>query len=65
MIRIYEYSRQPHYWIVHDDEGYWLVPARTDGWSERSPFIGHVTNLREVKTLEGIVLGLPDQSSGG
>jgi len=61
-MRIYEYSSQPRYWIVHDDEGYWLVPARDGGWAEREPFIGHVIALREVSDCGGIDLGLP---SGG
>jgi glucose-6-phosphate 1-epimerase len=60
MIRIYEYTSQPRYWIVHDEHGYWLVPVRNDGWSERSPFIGHAVALREVTDLEGIDLGITD-----
>jgi glucose-6-phosphate 1-epimerase len=61
MRKIYEYMSQPPYWIVQDDDGYWLVPARSDGWSERSPFIGHVTNLREVSPLDAIARGLPPE----
>jgi glucose-6-phosphate 1-epimerase len=61
MATIYQYTHQPRYWVVHDDDGYWLVPARTDGWSERSPFVGHVVALRQITDLDGIDLGLPDQ----
>lgn len=57
MITLYEYTRQPHYWIAHDEDGYWLVPARDNGWHERTPFVGRVGTLREVKDLEGIDLG--------
>lgn len=59
MVKIYEFSRQPRFWIVCDDDGYWLVPARAGGWQEREPFVGHVTGLRELRDLEGIDLGLP------
>jgi glucose-6-phosphate 1-epimerase len=61
MITLYEYMQQPRFWIARDEDGYWLVPARDDGWSERSPFVGRVGNLRQVHDLEGIDLGLPDQ----
>ncbi|GGC62883.1 hypothetical protein [Undibacterium terreum] len=61
MTTIYEYSSQPRFWVVRDEDGYWLVPARNGGWEERSPFVGHATSLREVKDLEGIDLGLSTQ----
>lgn len=57
---IYEYTSQPRYWIVHDEDGYWLVPARNEGWSERTPFIGRVTSLRPVTEFDGIDLGMPN-----
>ncbi len=60
MVTLYEYTTQPHYWIVHDDDGYWLVPARNNGWSERSPFVGHVMSLRRLADPGGIDLGIPD-----
>ena len=59
MFRLYEYTRQPHYWIAHDEQGYWLVPVRNNGWSERVPFVGHAVALREVVDLQGIDLGIP------
>jgi len=59
MLKFYEFTRQPRYWVVHDDEGYWLVPARAAGWDERCPFVGRVTGLRELTDLDGIDLGLP------
>lgn len=58
MITLFEYTSQPRYWVAHDDDGYWLVPARDGGWSERSPFVGHVTSLRPLADLDGIDLGL-------
>ncbi len=58
MVTLYEYTSQPRYWIVHDDDGYWLVPARHHGWDERTPFVGHVTSLRRVTDLDGIELGI-------
>jgi glucose-6-phosphate 1-epimerase len=61
MVTLYEYMSQPHYWIAHDDEGYWLVPARNNGWSERNAFVGHVIALRQVTDLGGIDLGIPDE----
>lgn len=30
-ITFYAYSQQPPYWIICDDEGYWLVPVRQNG----------------------------------
>lgn len=62
MITLYEYMQQPRYWIARDEDGYWLVPARQEGWSERSPFVGRVGTLRELTDLDGIDLGLPDQA---
>ncbi|HRE18545.1 MAG TPA: glutathione S-transferase [Rhodocyclaceae bacterium] len=58
-ITLYEYTSQPPFWIAHDDDGYWLVPARDGGWAERHPFVGHVMNLRPLKSLGGVDLGLP------
>jgi hypothetical protein len=60
MTDVYEFTRTPPYWIVHDHEGYWLVPAQAGGWAERSPFVGHVSNLRRVEDSGGIDLGLPE-----
>lgn len=60
MVTFYEYTRQPRYWIAHDDEGYWLVPARNGGWSERVPFVGHAIALRPLTDMEGIELGMPE-----
>lgn len=48
MIKVYEYTRQPPYWVVCDDDGYWLVPARHGGWQERTPFVGRTAGLREI-----------------
>ncbi|HEY8607731.1 MAG TPA: hypothetical protein VIM12_11520 [Noviherbaspirillum sp.] len=59
MITFYEYTRQPRYWIAHDEQGYWLVPARDGGWQERTPFVGHAVNLRPLAAMDGIDLGLP------
>ncbi len=59
MPTFYEYMQQPRYWIARDDEGYWLVPVRDQGWHERTQFVGHVMNLQEVRDFEGIDLGLP------
>ena len=69
MIRLYEYTRQPRFWIAWcdgkgegetpEDSGYWLVPAKTGGWAARHPFVGHVMNLPPLEDLEGIKLGLP------
>ena len=57
---LYHYMERPPFWIVHDEEGYWLVPVREGGWAERTPFIGHVHNLREVTLPHGVALGMPD-----
>lgn len=65
MVTLYEYTKQPRYWIAHDDDGYWLVPARDNGWQDRSPFIGHVINLRRLTDLEGIDLGIPADPPAG
>jgi glucose-6-phosphate 1-epimerase len=64
LVTLYEYTRQPRYWIVHDEEGYWLVPVRNGGWSERVPFVGHATSLRPVTDTEGIDLGIPKENAG-
>ena len=64
MITLYEYMQQPRFWIARDEDGYWLVPARDDGWSERSPFVGRTSNLCELRDLDGIDLGLPAARSG-
>ena len=59
MTRYYEFTSKPRYWVVHDDEGYWLVPAVPGGWDQRSPFVGRVAGLRELTDFDGIALGLP------
>ena len=59
MVTLYEYTRQPHYWIAHDEDGYWLVPARNGGWHEREPFVGHAVALRPLRDMQGIELGIP------
>lgn len=59
MYTIFHYMEQPPYWIVRDDDGYWLVPARDGGWAERAPFVGHVMNLRPLRDVGDICLGLP------
>lgn len=58
MIVLYEYTRQPHFWIAHDAEGYWLLPVRNNGWHDRTPFVGRIGTLRKVKDLAGIDLGI-------
>jgi glucose-6-phosphate 1-epimerase len=64
MVTLYEYTNTPRYWIAHDVQGYWLVPVRDNGWSERTPFVGHVTALRRVTyRLDGIDLGIPNDDS--
>ncbi|MGH8808812.1 MAG: hypothetical protein ACREX0_13125 [Noviherbaspirillum sp.] len=60
MVTLYEYTNKPRYWIARDEHGYWLVPVRDNGWSERTPFVGHVTALRRVMDLGGVDLGIPD-----
>jgi hypothetical protein len=57
-ITFYAYSQQPPYWVVCDDDGYWLVPARQNGWHERSPFIGRVNHLRKITDLGEVDLGM-------
>jgi hypothetical protein len=64
MPEIYAYTSQPRYWVVRDEDGYWLVPARNNGWNERSPFVGHVVALRRLTDLDGIDLGMPDITTG-
>ena len=61
MVTIYEYTSQPRYWVVSDEQGYWLVPACDGGWCERSPFVGHVMALRPLADLDGIDLGIPEE----
>lgn len=61
MIKLYEYTNRPRYWIAHDTDGYWLVPARDNGWHERTPFVGHVVNLRPLSDPGGIDLGIPGE----
>jgi len=56
-VTLYEYTSQPPFWIAHDDEGYWLVPARDGGWAERHPFVGHVMNLRPLRDTGDVDLG--------
>lgn len=48
MPEVYEYALQPPYWVVRDEQGYWLVPARAAGWDQRTPFVGRHTGLRPV-----------------
>lgn len=60
-IRFFEYMQQPRYWLAYDETGYWLVPAKSHGWHEREPFIGHVTNLIPLTHFDGIDLDLPDE----
>jgi glucose-6-phosphate 1-epimerase len=48
MIKVYEYSRQPHFWVIEDQDGYWLVPVRPGGWHERMPYVGRTASLREA-----------------
>lgn len=59
MITLFKYISSPRYWIARDEDGYWLVPARDDGWQERTPFIGHAVNLRPLAGFGGVRLGLP------
>lgn len=49
MFKVYEYTRQPPHWVVHDDDGYWLVPVRAGGWNDRVPYVGHTAALRELQ----------------
>lgn len=65
MTTIYEYTSQPRYWVVHDDDGYWLVPARDGGWHEREPFVGHAIALREVVDPGGVDLGMQEKRKDG
>ncbi len=62
VIVFYEYMQQPPYWIAHDEDGYWLVPARDQGWAEREPFVGRVTGLKPILDFAGVDLGLPTLS---
>lgn len=59
LVTLYEYTTQPRYWVAHDEDGYWLVPARDNGWAERAPFVGHVIALRRLVDTEGIDIGIP------
>lgn len=63
MIQFYEYMQQPPYWIARDEDGYWLVPARNQGWAEREPFVGRVTGLKEIHDFASVDLGLPVSKS--
>jgi len=63
MIKVYEYTRQPPYWIVRDEEGYWLVPARSDGWAERTPYVGRTSALREI-VPPPVLNGTPGNEEG-
>lgn len=58
-INFYEYMQQPRYWLAHDENGYWLVPAKEQGWHDRSVFVGHAINLIPLRDFDGIDLGLP------
>ncbi len=62
MIVFYEFMEQPPYWIAHDEEGYWLVPVREQGWHAREAFVGRVPDLRKIVHHIDIDLGLPDAS---
>ncbi len=62
MIVFYEYLEQPPYWIAHDEDGYWLVPVRAQGWHDREMFVGRVPELRQVVNVNQVDLGLPDSS---
>lgn len=64
MITLYEYLQQPRYWIARDEDGYWLLPAQPNGWAERSPFVGRVSDLQELRDLDGVDLGLPESWAG-
>jgi hypothetical protein len=57
-ITFYAYSQQPPFWIARDDDGYWLVPVRQNGWHDRSPFIGRVNHLHKIIDLGDVDLGL-------
>ena len=63
IIRLYAYTQQPPFWIARDEEGYWLIPAKNQGWNERTPFIGRVSDLKEITDSHHIDLGLPPASS--
>jgi glucose-6-phosphate 1-epimerase len=58
-IVFFEYMQQPRFWIARDEDGYWLVPARDQGWHERSPFVGRVSNLQPLRDFDGIDIGFP------
>lgn len=60
-IIFYEYTQQPPFWIARDEDGYWLVPAKNQGWEERTPFIGRVGYLIEISHFGNINLGIPPQ----
>lgn len=62
-IVFYEYMQHPRFWIAHDEDGYWLVPAREAGWHERTPFVGHAINLIPLNDFDGIDLDLPNQEN--
>ncbi|HVL75385.1 MAG TPA: hypothetical protein VM406_05165 [Noviherbaspirillum sp.] len=64
MIKVYEYTRQPPYWVVRDTDGYWLVPARRGGWREREPFVGRAGALREVVDWHAIDPELGQDADG-
>lgn len=59
MLTIFELMQAPPYYVIHDDEGYWLVPVREQGWLEREPFVGRVADLKRVVASPQIDLGLP------
>jgi len=54
---VFEYLREPPYWVVRDADGYWLVPAHDGGWQLRTPFVGHVLNLRPLAGCGAVRLG--------
>jgi glucose-6-phosphate 1-epimerase len=49
--------QQPPYWIIQDDGGYWLVPARENGWHERTPFVGRIGHLQKLDGVGTVDLG--------
>jgi len=54
-------DRKSEDWVVQDcDGGFWLVPAKANGWDMRQPF--HVTNDTQLEPVPGHyrhMLGIP------
>ncbi|HEY5801508.1 MAG TPA: hypothetical protein VIT92_14890 [Burkholderiaceae bacterium] len=61
MATVFEYMAAPPYFVVRDADGYWLVPGAENGWQQREPFVGHVTNLRPLADALPYALGLPPE----